>query len=615
MSLQLGWFDLAIVLIYLVGVVGLGCFAGAHRKKSGGEGSHYFLAGNTLRWPVIGLAMFAANISTVHLVSFAETAYKYGMVYGNFEWMAGFTLILLSLFFAPLYLRSRVATLPDFLERRYNRHCRDCLTVVSLFSAIVIHIGVALYTAALVLRGILGIKLGATIFGIDSMMFFIIVLGVLTGVYTMVGGLLAVVWTESIQTVLLLIGAVCITAVGYHYVGGWEAMKATLAAYPHPLAGAADKDIACNWSTANFLSVLRGPSDPSKQPWLGILLGYPVIGIWYWCCDQTIVQRVLAAKDERNARLGPLFCAFLKILPVFLFVLPGVMCVALVQKGSPVLQGAAPDAAKDAYTFMVTHLLPWGLKGLVTAAMLAAAMQTCSAALNSAATLFAYDIVQRYRPKTGDHQLVLVGRITTVAGTLLAIVSSPIFGQNDTVFQVLTDLICSISGPITAVFLLGVFWKRATGVAAFITMLGGTVLGLIMFGIDFFKKFAHNQFEKGLRECDWFAGRLHWYEPPMGWYKALDDWHQSLMGIGITSMLMSFYVCVICLGTMVVVSHLRPEELKPEAKPLVWDNWREPLRRTTAGRGLGDYRVISVIVFVTFIALYLFFGHVPTGVR
>ena len=157
MALRISMLDLSIVAAYLVGVVALGCWAGVQRRR-GGEGSHYFLAGNTLGWPIIGLAMFAANISTVHLVSFAETAYKYGMVYGNFEWMAGFTLVLLSLFFAPLYLRSRVPTLPDFLERRFNRHCRDWLTVVSIFSAVVIHIGVALYTAALVLRGILDIR-------------------------------------------------------------------------------------------------------------------------------------------------------------------------------------------------------------------------------------------------------------------------------------------------------------------------------------------------------------------------------------------------------------------------------------------------------------------------
>src|SRR6267142_6529952 len=187
--------DWAIIAIYLLGVVGLGIAAGFLRRKNqtGGEGGHYFLAGNTLRWPVIGLAMFAANISTVHLVSLAEAAYKFGLVFGNFEWMAGFTLILLSLFFAPLYMRSRVTTVPDFLERRFNRSCRDVLCIISLFSAIVIHMGVALYTAAWVLRGILGLEPGATVLGMDALMLFIVVLGLLTGIYTMLGGLLALV--------------------------------------------------------------------------------------------------------------------------------------------------------------------------------------------------------------------------------------------------------------------------------------------------------------------------------------------------------------------------------------------------------------------------------------
>src|SRR6266478_7943189 len=191
--------DWAIIAIYLLGVVGLGIAAGFLRRKNeiGGEGGHDFLAGNTLGWPVIGLAMFAANISTVHLVSLAEAAYKFGLVFGNFEWMAGFTLILLSLFFAPLYLRSRVATLPDFLERRFNRACRDVLSVVSLFSALVIHMGVALYTAAWVLRRILALPPGATIMGVDALLLFITFMGLLTGLYTMLGGLLAVVWTES----------------------------------------------------------------------------------------------------------------------------------------------------------------------------------------------------------------------------------------------------------------------------------------------------------------------------------------------------------------------------------------------------------------------------------
>lgn len=579
-SSDFSWFDLSIVVVYLVAVVGLGCYARQFRAR-GGEGSHYFLAGNTLGWPVIGLAMFAANISTVHLVSFAETAYKYGMVYGNFEWMAGFTLVLLSLFFAPLYLRSRVPTLPDFLERRFNRHCRDWLTVVSIFSAVVIHIGVALYTAALVLRGILGIDPSSTILGLDPMMFFIIVLAGLTGIYTMIGGLLAVVWTESIQTVLLLIGAVCITAVGYYHVGGWSELTHTLAICPHPLAEAADPKICCNWSTANFLSILRSAGDPSKQPWYGILLGYPVIGIWYWCCDQTIVQRVLAARDEKQARLGPLFCSFLKILPVFFFVLPGVICVALVQQGAPVFNGQAPKVPADTYTFMIAHMLPWGLKGLVTAAMLAAAMQTCSAALNSTATLFAYDIVKRYRPATTDHQLVVVGKITTVVGTVLAIVSSPIFGQKDTVFQALTDLICYVAPPITAVFLLGVFWKRATGPAAYLALVVGNLIGVAIFFLELFKEHT-------------------------GWNFVV-TWHQSLTGMELTSMITSFYLCVLCGVIVVIASHVFPAPLKEEAKLLVWEDWREPLRGEAHGRGLGNYRVLSAVVVATFIVLYIVF--------
>ena len=474
--------DWSIIVLYLLAVVGVGIVAGFVRRQGerGGEGGHYFLAGNTLKWPVIGLAMFAANISTVHLVSLAEAAYKYGIVFGNFEWMAGSTLILLSLFFAPLYLRSEVATLPDFLERRFNSPCRDVLTVASLFSAIVIHMGVALYTAAYVLRGILGLGPGATILGMDALFLFIVVLGVLTGAYTMLGGLLAVVWTESVQTVLLLVGAVVITVVGYEKIGGWSAMAQVLASHPHPLAGVVDSKIT--WGTGNFLHMFRAPGDPSGLAWYSILLGYPVLGIWYWCCDQTIVQRVLAAKDEKNARLGPLFCAFLKIFPVFFFVLPGVICVALVQQKA--FGGAAPSTAADTYPFLITHLLPIGLKGLVIAAMLAAAMQTCSAALNSTATLVAYDLFKRYRPGLSDQKLVTIGKGTTVAGTLLAIVASPLFGHYTTIFEGINKVISYVAPPISAVFVLGVFWKRASGTSALITLLGGMGLGFVTFYLD-----------------------------------------------------------------------------------------------------------------------------------
>jgi SSS family solute:Na+ symporter len=580
MTAAMGRLDWGIITAYLIGVVGLGIAAGFLRRR-GGEGSHYFLAGNTLTWPVIGLAMFAANISTVHLVSLAQTAYQYGLVYGNFEWMAGFTLILLSLFFAPLYLRSRVPTLPDYLERRFNRPCRDVLAIVSLFSAIVIHIGVALYTAAWVLCGILNISPDASILGIDALMLFIIALGILTGIYTMLGGLLAVVWTESIQTILLLVGAVAITIVGYVKVGGWTALASTLTTHPHPLAG----QPGIPESTANFLSMARPASDASGLPWYSILLGYPVLGIWYWCADQTIVQRVLAARDEKQARLGPLFCAFIKILPVFFFVLPGVICVALVQQGY--FEGGGPARTADTYTFMLTRMLPVGLKGLVAAAMLAAAMQTCSAALNSSATLFAYDIIKRWRPLTTDHRLVVIGKITTVVATVIAIVISPLFGQYSTIFEGLARLISYVSPPITAVFLLGVFWKKATGRAALLTLSIGGAIGMILFGLDFWK----GPIAASLSGSALFAGAFAWFT-----HNVIHDF-----------MLLAFYLLVVCCAIMVVVSLRRPEPLKEEARPLVWEDWREPLRGEAHGHALGNYRILAGTVLATFVVLYLVF--------
>lgn len=593
---DMGRLDWAIIAGYLLAVVGLGIAAGFIQRKrgTGGEGGHYFLAGNTLGWGVIGLAMFAANISTVHLVSLAEAAYKFGLVFGNFEWMAGFTLILLSLFFAPLYLRSKVATLPDFLERRFNRPCRDMLSVVSLFSALVIHMGVALYTAAWVLRGILGMPPDATIMGIDALMFFITALGVLTGVYTMFGGLLAVVWTESVQTILLLLGAVVITVVGYIKVGGWSEMANTLSSHAHPLASVPGGDVT--WGTGNFLSMARGADDPSGLAWYSILLGYPVLGIWYWCCDQTIVQRVLAARDEKHARLGPLFCAFLKIWPVFFFVLPGVICVALVQQNA--FGGAAPQTAADTYTFLITHLLPIGLKGLVAAAMLAAAMQTCSAALNSTATLVAYDIFKRHKPEIPDHTLVLIGKWTTVAGTIVAIVTSPLFGHYTTIFEGINKLISYVAPPITAVFLLGVFWKRASGKSAFLTLAGGTLLGMVVFFLDFFKTFVVGRVT-GSSGLD-VAANL---KAAIAGSPAMDILYNLVLK---DFMLVAFFLLVICLLIMVVTTFLFPEPVKEEAGPLIWDHWTTPLRMK-CGSGLSDYRVMSVLILVTFIILYWIF--------
>ena len=300
--------DIIISICYIAGIVVIGLWAGTRKAKTTGTASgEYFLAGKTLRWPMIGLALFATNISCLHLVSLAQSGFDSGLLNGNFEWMAAFTLILLALFFVPFYIRSGVATLPDFLERRYNRACRDWLALISIISAVVIHIAFSFLAGGIVLE---------TLFGIN-MYYSIIVIALLTGLYTIVGGLRAVVVTESIQTVVLVTGAVIITIAAWNKMGGWEPMATVLQ----------------EKNSLDKLSMMRPVGDNSGMSWVAVFLGYPVLGIWYWCADQTIVQRVLGAKDENHARGGALFCGFIKILPVFIFVLPGLFAYTLYQKG------------------------------------------------------------------------------------------------------------------------------------------------------------------------------------------------------------------------------------------------------------------------------------------
>ena len=533
-ALHLAWPDLAVIAVYLVGIVGLGLVAWKKRKAKTGASSEYFLAGGTLGWGVIGLALFSTNISTIHLVSLAQEGYVNGLAYGNFEWMAAFLLIVLSFFFAPFYIRSRVATLPDFLEKRYSRASRDWLAVLSIFSAIFIHIGFSLYTGAVVLKGLFGIDINVSI----------VLTAVLTGLYTIVGGLLAVVLTESVQTVILIAGAACVVVIGLVQAGGWSGMAASV----EPVK----------------LTVLRTAAQTPTLPWYAVFLGYPVIGLWYWCADQTIVQRVLGAKDERNARLGPLFAGFIKILPVFLFVLPGVIAAALVKQGKlPAFENSA-----DTYSVLINHVLPVGLKGVVAAALLAALMSTVSGALNSIATLFSLDLYKRWRPASSEKKLTRIGRVVTFVAMVAAILWSPLISHFQSIFQGVTALICYIAPPITAVFVWGVFWKRASAKAAALTLTAGSALGLAVFFLD------------------WFKDKTGWNVP---------------------SMMATFYLFVICSLILVAVSYLKPHTHTAESEALVWKNPLAAIRET-AWTGLFDYRVIAGLLFAVMIALYVIFA-------
>jgi SSS family solute:Na+ symporter len=556
-QLGLGGIDLTVAAIYLVGIVAIGLLAALRHKHRQGEASEYFLAGKSLSWGTIGLALFATNISTLHLVSLAQSGFDTGLLNGNFEWMAALTLVMLGLFFAPFYIRSGITTLPDFLEKRYNRPCRDWLAGVSVLTAILIHIAFALLTGGIILETLLGIP----------MMWSIGVLCALTGLYTIVGGLLAVVITESIQTVVLLLGALLITCYSFWQLGGTPDAPGGWDGWSNM------KDILNREGAESKLSMLRPHGDPDGMPWYALFLGYPVLGIWYWCADQTIVQRVLGAKDEHHARQGPIFAGLIKILPVFLFVMPGLMAFALYHDGRldlsslPVTEDGFDS--KGIYGAMITELLPVGVRGVIVAALMAALMSTVSGALNSISTLVSYDLVKRFKPDLTDHKLVLSGRIAAGVALVFAVLLVPAINSYQSLFEALNDIIAHIAPPITCVFVLGVFWKGASSRAATITLISGSLLGAGVFAaktID--PESIFNQVPGGF-------------------------------------MMMAFILMMVCVTIQVVASKALPDPID-ERRELVWARPWSPLM--IPGRSkLGDPRLLAGLLLTVMTCLYVIF--------
>ena len=563
MQVNLGAIDIAVAIGYLIFIVFIGLAASRWRNKKSEAADEYFLAGKSLSWTSIGLALFATNISTLHLVSLAQNGFDTGLLNGNFEWMAGFTLVLLGLFFAPLYIRSEIATLPDFLERRYNRACRDCLAFVSILTAIVIHIAFALLTGGIILEELLNIP----------MMYSIVVLCILTGIYTIIGGLLAVVVTECIQTIVLLVGAALITWLAFWQLGGTVDAPGGLDGWTNLLA------ILDSEGQPQRLSMLRPHGDADGMPWYAIILGYPVLGIWYWCADQTIVQRVLGAKDETNAMQGPVFAGVLKILPVFLFVLPGLLAWALYTDGRLDLSMITTDGvvqSKGVYASMITELLPIGLRGILVAALMAALMSTVSGALNSISTLASYDIVKRFNPNISGEALVRVGRISAAIALLLAVCLVPLLNLFESVFNGMASIISHIAPPITAVLVLGVFWRGASSRAAAITLIGGSLLGIAVFFVNTLAP------ENPLNQL------------PGGF------------------MMMAFYLLVVCMFCQVCLSFLLPDEVSAEhdgslrGSDLAWETPWKALAISSSSR-LGDPRILSACLVLVMCVLYWMF--------
>ncbi len=536
-GLRIPFVDFVIIVTYMIGILAVGVLS-VRRQKMTGEA--YFLAGRSLGWVMIGAALFASNISTIHLVGLAASGYNEGLVWGNFEWMAAFTLVILSLFFAPFYFRNRIETLPEYLEKRFNAAARSFLAFMAILGALFIHIGMSLYAGATVFEQFFGVDVVTSI----------LIISAVTGIYTVLGGLKAVVVTEAIQTVLLVGGSVLVTALAIAALP--EHGVSTVAEFQAQLR---PKQLSMVWADNSV-----------GLAWYSVLLGYPVLGIWYWCTDQTIVQRVLAAKSERDAQIGPLFAGFIKVLPVFILVMPGIV--------GYVLYGAEiGDDANQVLPVLIQELVPTGLRGLISAGLLAALMSTIAAALNSCATLFAVDIVARVRPATSDAAQVRIGRWSAVVVMLLAMIWSTQGDKFSSIFEAVQEIGAALAPAITTVFLWGVFWRRGTAQAAVSTLVFGFSMGAAAFVLDF--------------------------KDVQGVKLITDGW-------GVPFMLQAFWMTVICSAVFVAVSKLTPAPPAEKIEGLTWENPLSALARRWAGPGV-DPRRIAGVLCLTIVALYWIF--------
>lgn len=562
----MGILDYGIVIAYFV-LVFFVAFWVTRRERKEKSSSSYFLGGKNSSWFVIGASLFASNIGSEHLIGLSGSGARGDFVNGQFELLAALILILLGWVFVPYYLKSGVYTMPEFLEKRYNRGARNYLSVISILAYVLTKISVTIFAGALVFDQLLGVEFwtGA------------ILVVVATGVYTIFGGLKAVVYTDLVQMFVLTAGAIAVTWFGLDALGGLDALTKSIDANAGEQAG-------------NYFNLWRSNSD-TNYPWTGILFGAPILGVWYWCTDQFIVQRVLSAKNETEARRGTIFAGFLKLLPLFLFVFPGAIAFALHNADGVLLLDSAGEISHDsALPAMVISYLPSGMKGLVAAGLLAALMSSLSSVFNSCSTLVTMDFYKVWKPDTAERKLVVVGQVTTAILVVTGLLWIPFMKsmmQDGGLFKYLQSIQAYISPPIAAVFLLGLFVKKINAKGALTALWTGFVLGIGRLVLEFLST------------------------PPSGGSEAILDLGNGTFlswVVGINFLHFALLLFSICSVVMIAVSYARQEGAK-DVSDLVYsrkastNKWGIVMRRDLA---------LTIILIISVIAIWFIFS--PLGI-
>jgi len=574
--------DWIVIVAYFALIVGIVIWVAKKQKKTSDS---YFLAGRELGWFVIGASIFASNIGSEHLVGLAASGATDGVAMAHYE-LHAWCLLVLAWVMVPFYMRSRVFTMPEFLERRFSPAARTVLSLISLVAYILTKIAVGIFAGGVVFSVLLP---EVNLWGLDSFWIGSFLVVVITGLYTIIGGMTAVAYTEAVQTIVLIIGSALVTIFGLHALGGWAVLREIVPSemfnlwkpmVPHGLQS--------TWAPVRDAHQMAWYFN-NNYPWLGMLICAPVIGLWYWCTDQYIVQRALTAPNETQARRGSITAAFFKLLPVFIFIVPGIICYALAVSGKmPGFQhligpdGAIiRDSAQQAFPLMVANVLPVGIRGIVVAGLLAALMSSLAGAFNASATLFTIDFYGRLHRGVSQEKLVWIGRVATGVMVLIGICWIPVIRGGRGLYDYLQGMQAYLAPPIFVVFFLGVFYKRLNAKGCLWALITGFVLGIFRLAVDTPVKLMQGfQYPEG--SFLWIVNNIFFQ-----YY--------------------SMIILAVSAAVMIIVSHMTEVPDYQKIGGLTYATRTEEDKRVTRASWTAMDVVLSLVVIALILAAYLYF--------
>ncbi len=575
--------DWIIILFYFAVIAGISWWA--VKKKDKTSADDYFLAGRHLGWFVVGASIFASNIGSEHLVGLAGSGATDGVALAHYE-LHAWCLLVLGWVMGPFFMRSKVFTMPEFLEKRFTPQARTVLSLISLFAYILTKIAVGIFAGGVVFRALLP---DVNIMGMDSFWIGSILLIILTGIYTIIGGLRAVVYTETLQTFVKIIGAILVTYYGLEALGGWDKLREICGSEMFNLWKPVVPDgVESTWAPVKEAGRQAWYFN-DKYPWPAMLLCAPIIGLWYWCTDQYIVQRILGAKNDKEARRGTIFAGFLKLTPVFLFIIPGMICFALAKSGlNPDIHKELFDAngvlirerAQAAFPLLVTHVLPVGVRGIVVAGLLAALMSALAGVFNASSSLFTMDFYSKLRPKATQAQLVRVGRVATVVMVIIGLMWIPVIQGAKGLYDYLQGIQAYLAPPIFVVFFFGVFMKRLNGPGCLATLLTGFVMGLVRLIIDTPVKLGGTPYEEG--SFLWIMNNIFFQ-------------YYSLL------------ITIVCIIVFLVVSYATKPPDYAKISGLTFSTLTPQDRLETRASWNAKDVILSILLVAAIIAIYMYF--------